>query len=311
MPDTLTYILKKMLPVLIINTPALVVVIFILVLGLVYSFKNRNRKNPLTQKLLRSPGQALFDRITELQFKVLEVIVFWCIFPLVFYIALLNAITAQKSAALLYAAISIAVLASLYGTVRAYFVLKSLADLRLAYDGELSVGQELNELMLDGFRVYHDIQAENFNIDHAVVGPAGVFVIETKTRSKNPRAKGAAAVEVTYDGDSINFPKWRDTETLEQARRNAKWLEQRLTKAVGDPVAVFPAVAIPGWYTKKITNKPGPIVYNGGNPRAIFPKCGQDVLLTEEQIKRIAYQNEQLCRNVEPITFNSKKKLGT
>ena len=98
---------------------------------------------------------------------------------------------------------------------------------------------------------------------------------------------------------------------LEQARGNALWLEQRLTAAVDDQVTVFPAVAIPGWYTKKITKKPGPIVYNGKNPRAIFLKCGQDVPLSEEQVKRIAYQLEQLCRNIEPITFNRKKRLDT
>ena len=28
--------------------------------------------------------------------------------------------------------------------------------------------------------VYHDIQADQFNIDHVVVGPSGVFAVETK-----------------------------------------------------------------------------------------------------------------------------------
>lgn len=306
MPDAIDDILKKTFPFLLVNTPAIFMLIFVITLGLIYSVKNRNRKNPLTQKLLRSPGETLLGLITELQFKVIEVVFLWCILPPLAYVISLNAIAAQKSAALLLAAISIAILISVYGALRAYFMLKRLADLRLAYDGELSVGQELNELMFDGFRVYHDIQAEDFNIDHAVVGPSGVFAIETKTRSKKLQAKGAEAVEVLYDGDSINFPHWRDTKILEQARGNALWLEQRLTAAVGDQVTVFPAVAIPGWYTKKITKKSGPIVYNGKNPRAIFPKCGHDKPLTDEQINRIAYQIEQLCRNVAPITFSKK-----
>lgn len=203
----------------------------------------------------------------------------------------------------------ITVLASLYGALRIYAALKRLADLRLAYDGELSVGQELNELMHDGYRVFHDIQAENFNIDHAIVGPAGVFAVETKTRSKKQDAKGADSVEVLYDGESINFPQWKkDTEILEQAKGNARWLSQKLTDAVGKQVDVFAAVAIPGWYTRKISKKYGPIVYNGENPRAIFPKCGRKDPLTAEKIQSIAYQIEQLCRNVKPVTFNQEKQ---
>ncbi|MFZ3136378.1 MAG: nuclease-related domain-containing protein [Thermodesulfovibrionales bacterium] len=309
MPDAIDDILKKALPFLLGVAPTIFMLIFIIALGLIFSFKNRNRKNPLTQKLLRSPGQTLLALITELQFKIMEVFFLWCIIPPFAYMASLSAIAAQKSPTLLLLTMSIAILISLYGALKAYFILKRLADLRLAYDGELALGQELNELMLDGFRVYHDIQAEDFNIDHAVVGSSGVFAIETKTRSKKLQTKGAEAVEVLYDGDSINFPHWRDTKILEQARGNARWLEQRITAAVGDQVTVFPAVAIPGWYTKKTTNKSGPIVYNGKNPRAIFPKCGQDKPLTKEQINRIAYQIEQLCRNVAPITFSKKNKL--
>lgn len=299
-------ILKKTLSFFLLVTPAIFMLISLSALGFIYSFKNRNRKNPLTQKLLRSPGQSLFDRITELQSKVMEIVFFWCIIPPLVYIAALGTIAAHKSTALLLSAMCLAILLSLYGALRAYFMLKHLADLRLAYDGELSVGQELNELMLDGFCVYHDIQAEGFNIDHVVVGKSGVFAIETKTRSKRRSASGAEAVEVLYDGDSIKFHNWRDIKILEQARAAAQWLERRITAAVGEQVIVFPAVAIPGWYTKRITKKSGPIVYNGKNPRAIFPKCGQSDTLSQEEINRIAYQIEQFCRNIDPTTFRKE-----
>ncbi len=309
MTEAIDSILKKALPFFLINAPAIFMLIFLVTLGLIISFKNRNRKNPLTKKLLRGPGESLFGLISDLQFKVMEVLFFWCILPPLVYVISINVISAQKSAALLLMAMLTAILISLYGALRVYFMLKSLFDLRLAYDGELSVGQELNELMLDGFRVYHDIQAADFNIDHAVVGPSGVFAIETKTRAKKLQAKGAEAVEVLYDGDSIEFPRWKDSKMLVQAKANALWLERKLTDSVGSQVVVFPAVAIPGWFTKKTTNKPGPVVYNGKNPRAIFLKCGQNVPLTEDRVKQIAYQIEQLCRNIEPISFSRKKKF--
>jgi Nuclease-related domain len=337
MPNVIENILKKALPIFVMGAPAIFMLVFIFTFSQVILYRNRKRKNPLTgQKLLRSPGETLLGVISDLQFKIMEVVFFWCVLPPLIYSMSLGAIAAEKSATLLFTALVAAILISLYGAVRAYIMLKRLFDFRLAYDGELSVGQELNGLMLDGFRVYHDIKAEDFNIDHAVVGPPGVFAIETKTRSKkiNHRATRRSfllrvftiatkvrsgqlqaekeeTVEVLYDGDSINFPHWKDTKILEQAKGNARWLERKLTAAVGHKVSVFPTVAIPGWYTKKTTNKSGPIVYNGKHPRVIFQKCGQKNHLTEEHVQRIAYQLEQLCRNVEPLTFKRKKKFGT
>lgn len=310
MPNTIDYILKKAFPFFVMIAPAIFMLIFVFILSHMIVYRNRNRKNPLTQKLLRSPGEALFGKITDLQLKVIETIFIWCVLPPLLYEMSLHLIEALRSVTLLYSVLVVATMSCLYGAVKSYSMLKRLSDLRLAYDGELSVGQELNELMLDGFRVFHDMQAESFNIDHAVVGPSGVFAIETKTRSKNLDAKGTEAVEVLYDGESITFPHWKDTKMLEQAKSNALWLERKLTNAVGEKISVFPVVAIPGWFTKKVTSKHGPIVYNGKHPRAIFPKCGQGACLSEGQVKRIAHQLEQLCRNIEPIILNRKKKVG-
>jgi len=307
MPIAIDVLIKKILPLLVVGIPAISMFIFIVIVIRVFFFKNRNRKNPLTENLFRSPGQTLLNQITDLQFKSMEIVFFWCFIPILVYAIFLNAILAQKSL-VLFLMILVTIIASLYGALRTYAALKRLADLRLAYDGELSVGQELNDLMFDGFRVFHDIKAKDFNIDHAIVGSSGVFAIETKTRSKRLDAKGADSVEVLYDGDSINFPHWKDTEILEQAKGNAQWLSEKLTEAVGEEVKVFPAVAIPGWFIIKTTKKYGPVVYNGKNPKAIFPKCGQNKPLAEDKIQRIAYQIEQLCRNVEPITFNQEKQ---
>ena len=49
--------------------------------------------------------------------------------------------------------------------------------------GELTVAESLEQLRTIGYRPIHDIVGKGFNIDHVLVGPAGVFVIETKFRS--------------------------------------------------------------------------------------------------------------------------------
>ena len=46
------------------------------------------------------------------------------------------------------------------------------------------MGQLLENLRADGARVFHDLVGEGLNIDHVVVSPHGIFVLETKTWSK-------------------------------------------------------------------------------------------------------------------------------
>jgi hypothetical protein len=59
-----------------------------------------------------------------------------------------------------------------------------MANLRLGLEGERTVGHALEELRVYGYQVFHDIPGNKFNIDHVIAGPAGIFTIETKTRSK-------------------------------------------------------------------------------------------------------------------------------
>jgi hypothetical protein len=171
---------------------------------------------------------------------------------------------------------------------------------RLGYDGEVAVGQELNQLLRDGYYVYHDFFADKFNIDHIVVGKKGVFAIETKARSKpntDERQKGAT---VEYNGRALLFPKWTDTETINQAELQASWLSKWLNSAIGEPVAVRAVVALPGWFVKRTSSNGIPVV----NPKQFAPlfKNIQSRDLSEKTIKRIVHQLEQKCRDVEPTS---------
>lgn len=77
---------------------------------------------------------------------------------------------------------------------------------KLGYLGERVVGEKLNELLGQGYAVFHDVPAKgeqkDFNLDHVAVGPSGVAVIETKTRRKRPARPGYKDHEVVYDGNS-------------------------------------------------------------------------------------------------------------
>ena len=81
--------------------------------------------------------------------------------------------------------------------------------------GELKVAQALEDLRAAGYQPFHDLRREGYNIDHVVVGPAGVFAIETKFRS------GYGDIEFRNGEGLFVGGRKEEADALLQARRNA------------------------------------------------------------------------------------------
>jgi len=97
--------------------------------------------------------------------------------------------------------------------------------------GEERTGELLRPLEAQGFRVIHDrlIPRSQANIDHIVVGPPGVFIVETKNYGGKLRVRHG---EVWVAGR-------RKTEIVDQAKREAA-----AVAIVVSPVPVTPLLCI-------------------------------------------------------------------
>jgi hypothetical protein len=171
----------------------------------------------------------------------------------------------------------------------------------LGFFGERIVAEALEPLKAQGLRVFHDVPCGDvgapFNIDHVVVGPNGVFAIETKTRRKGRARGGFAEHEIIFDGQVLAYPWGEDRHGLEQAQRQAKWLADWLTQLLGQRPPVNPILTFPGWMI--IRRGAGPV--NVLNPKEILPALlprGAPVL-DASQIDLIARQLDARCRDVE------------
>lgn len=117
--------------------------------------------------------------------------------------------------------------------------------LRLAEDGEKAVGQFLERLREQGYVVFHDVVGIGFNVDHVIVGPAGVFTVETKTWKKPD--KGDA--RVVFDGEQLTANGFApDRDPVIQAKAQARWVRDVLLESTGRSLAVWPVVLFPGWF---------------------------------------------------------------
>lgn len=282
----------------------------ITLVSLYQNHKNKKRWSPLTHKLLRGPGYSLVKEIDDINFDLHASIFSIWLFPFIIYSMHLSAsYFGHQPESFFRIAFDIVVMVC----IEAYFIRQLIqrfderGKLREGYEAESAVGSELNQLMLDGMHVFHDLQAEGFNIDHLIISPKGVFSVETKSRVKYASSEKNQNAKMTFDGESLIFPSHKETAPVEQARRNAKWVQEWVSKAVGEPIKVRPAVILPGWFVT-LTSRSDVMVFNGKNCAQIFSKIPAHQSLTTEQIQRVVHQVEQRCRDVEPTRYRRAEK---
>ncbi len=240
------------------------------------------KKSPLKKRPRRNPGQSLDEKIEKL---INEKALPYILFPLI--LILLALVEWQKwyfktpPTPIIFSIF--ALIATLYSIYMVIKIKKELMSLRLGRDGEKAVGQHLEHLRWNGGRVFHDIIGDNFNIDHLIVSPKGVFVVETKTYSKPE--KGNA--EIIFDGKdiSINGKIYNDN-IVRQVSAAANWMMKLINSETGKKFLAKPVVAFPGWYVKTIKNSSSIIVLNPSKIDKFFNKM--DDTLSAEDVKLIS-----------------------
>ena len=131
-------------------------------------------------------------------------------------------------------------MAAVLGTLRAMLLPGTTTAWETGALGEERTGKILRPLEAEGFSVIHDrlIPGSRANIDHIVVGPSGVFVVETKNYAGRLRVRRG---EVWVSGR-------RKIGIVVQAKREAA-----AVAAVVSPVPVTPLICVHradlGWFT--------------------------------------------------------------
>lgn len=116
---------------------------------------------------------------------------------------------------------------------------------------ERVTGMQLNRLIANGCLVLHDLPCGDFNIDHVVIAPRGVYAVETKSFRKPKADSAAEPSKVQFDGSTLKFSDFATKAPIEQAQRQAKFLASLIRESLGESIPVTPAVSLPGWFIEK------------------------------------------------------------
>lgn len=250
------------------------------------------KRSPLSSELLRGPGEGLREKISDTLSDLDDDFAFMFFGPFLFLsLFFAVAMDSERTNIILFVSASVFFIWHIFKLRKGT---KALESFRLGLDGELATAEGLDQLKQHGFYIFHDIPADSFNIDHVAIGPTGVFAVETKAKSKT-KAKGPDSANVSVRGDTLEFPDGLNTEFINQARRQAKWLSGFLTQSVGKPIDVKPVLSLPGWYVNREDTKA--MVFNH---KALIGLKSGNVALDNQTIEQIKFQVEQRCRNIQP-----------
>lgn len=201
-------------------------------------------------RVKRAPGESLIKGLySELSFYV----GYWMGSTMLIVLVLIwqwvaHALNAPRSP--LYptlAGIAIVVL----GGFATWMHIRKLQDKAKGAQGERAVGVILDDLHVLGYHTVHDLELQangaTFNADHVLVGPGGVFVIETKYVTKP--ARGRPEIRAENDQIYINGAEARGN-AVGQVVAIATDLTARLHEHTGLRPKVTPVVVYPGWFVE-------------------------------------------------------------
>ena len=142
----------------------------------------------------------------------------------------------------------VALLASMFVILR--YVLPLVERHDRGATGEEHVGDVLDSLEGDGWHVIHDASLGRGNVDHILIGPAGVFTVETKSHPgpiRVGRVHGAILSQAQAQRKAIERVTGETVEPLIVFSR--AWVDKPLARRKG--VRVTPARMLAGYLQRR------------------------------------------------------------
>lgn len=138
---------------------------------------------------------------------------------------------------------------------------------------------------------------DGFNVDHVLIGPGGIFTIETKTWSKPSRGEA----KVYFDGEKLRAGTLEpDRNPVIQARAQAGWMRDLLAESTARKFEVHPVILFPGWF---IDSAPGSLQQVWVlNPKALVEFLAREPeRLAEDDIKLASFHLSRFIRSSEAL----------
>lgn len=266
--------------------------------------QSKHRRPPVEFKLLRAPGELSLRALRQIEAWLPIMLLGAVMIPMLFGLVIFLCVPQLEGLPYVLAIVLGwgAMLALLY--YAGLFIHRHLEQrrtLELRYLGERAVAEELSPLLAQGYRLFHDVAIHgvesNVDLDHVLVGPNGVTIIECETRQRSIVKEAQRDHEVAFDGKTIMWPSGADRDTVAAIENETVSFNKWLLQTTGYHIQVNPLLTVPGWWV----NVTGHGLVNVVNHKQVLAAVNgrQETFLTPDQVEKICRELELHCRDVE------------
>ena len=134
----------------------------------------------------------------------------------------------------------LSLIVTVYGGIQVFRLQGRLSHIGTSKQANQKVFEILDRIRSKGFVAFHGLAGNSRNIDHVVVGPAGVYTIEAKARS------GSGTIDYRSDDELVFAGRIKDGRPLHQARSSAGAVQTRLNENLDESYRVKALVVFLG-----------------------------------------------------------------
>lgn len=252
-------------------------------------FPKKKIRPPVEGLLRRLPGQSVRDeRDRILNEHVLDYLVFAFMFCLLAAWEWLRRWLALPRIPEFLTVVAVGVAA--YCGFRIFRFRKEIRNLNQAEKGERRIAELLRQLRRRDYVAFDDLLVRNANIDHVLVGPGGIFAIETKAYW----IFGDGRVGVDESGVLRLSGKPAFKDPLRQATLAAQAVAKVLQDRMQKQYDVTPVLVFPGWKLRGARRETGVIVLTDAIIAEFFE--GRSRLLANQDVSSICSHLDQVAR---------------
>jgi hypothetical protein len=176
---------------------------------------------------------------------------------------------------------------------RAYFATRS------EWHANLAVGGVLKGFALSGHQVFHDVHVADLLVDHVVVGPKAVFLVNVAVRRRPFNIKDAV-VKLLPVERQLDFGYRKEFEAVFGATRRVTEMSRVLEKLLGHKSRPLSAIVVPGWETAA-TEAGDHLLFNISNLTSLLSWARPQDGLLNEDIPAINKQMLAMAREERPV----------
>jgi Nuclease-related domain len=235
-------------------------------------------------KVLRSAGQSFRAEIERLSEEgLIPFLLFSFAFWIVSAIAWMQKFAGANPDPRFWTFLSLIVTA--YGGLQVFRLHPIFRNFPLRERSEQRVAAVLDRLRWAGFIAFHDLANSGLNVDHVVVGPSGIYAIETKAR------RGSGTIDHASDHELIFGGRIIDGRPLRQTQNAARAVHRLLTEHLDQAYLIKPVLVFCGAW--RIQGQPGDFAVD-----VVTPDQLQDYF-ERQQPKLTAKEIAEICSHLE------------